>query len=167
MNELLPRAERAVKLLSARNEMVVVAESSAGGLINAALLAVPGASACCRGGLVVYTYELRRVLLGISDEDMQGITPSTEAYALLKARRARERAATEWALTETGAAGPTGSRYGYPPGHACFAVAGPGVEHSITLETGSADRVANMHAFAAAAIDLLIETVKAQPPVTM
>ena len=161
MDKLLPLAERAVKLLSARRQMIAVAESSAGGLINAALLAVPGASSCCRGGLVVYTYELRRALLGIGDDEMKGITPSTEAYALLKARRVREKLGTEWALTETGAAGPTGSRYGYAPGHACFAVAGPGVERAITLETGSTDRVANMHAFAAAALDLLIETVNA------
>ncbi len=69
----------------------------------------------------------------------------------------------ERALTETGATGPTGSRYGYPPGHGCFAVAGLGVERAITLETGSSDRVANMHAFAAAAIDLLIEAVSAAP----
>ena len=75
----------------------------------------------------------------------------------------RERVATDWALTETGAAGPTGSRYGYAPGHACFAVAGPGVERSITLETGSSDRVANMHAFAAAALNLLIDAVTAAP----
>jgi len=162
MKELLPRAERAVKLLSARREMIAVAESSAGGLINAALLAVPGASACCRGGLVVYTYELRRAMLGISDAEMKGMTPSTEAYALLKARRVREKLSTEWALTETGATGPTGSRYGYAAGHACLAVAGPAVERAITLETGSADRVANMHAFAAAALELLIETVSAQ-----
>lgn len=162
MDKLLPLAERAVKLLSARREMIAVAESSAGGLINAALLAVPGASACCRGGLVVYTYELRRALLGISDVEMKGITPSTEAYALLKARRAREKLSTEWALTETGAAGPTGSRYGYAAGHACFAVVGPGVERAITLETGSGDRVANMQAFTVAALDLLIETVSAQ-----
>ena len=110
MIELLPRAIQVVALLSARKQMIAVAESSAGGLINAALLAVPGASACCRGGLVVYTYELRRAVLGISDEDMKDLTPSTEAYALLKARRTRERLATEWALTETGATGPTGSR---------------------------------------------------------
>lgn len=162
MNELLPRAERAVALLIARNETIVVAESAAGGLINAALLAVPGASACCRGGVVVYTYEIRRALLGISDADMQGLTPATEAYALLAARRVRERVAAHWALAETGAAGPTGSRYGYPAGHACFAVAGP-VERARTLETGSADRVANMHAFAAAALDLLAEVLAAVP----
>ncbi len=163
MKELLPRAERIVKLLSARKQMIAVAESSAGGLINAALLAVPGASACCRGGLVVYTYEMRRAILGISDDEMKGITPSTEQYALLKARRTREKLATEWALTETGATGPTGSRYGYPAGHACFAVVGPGVERAITLETGNSDRVANMHAFTAAALDFLAEVVAATP----
>lgn len=163
MNELLPRAERAVALLIARNETIVVAESAAGGLINAALLAVPGASACCRGGVVVYTYEIRRALLGISDTDMKGLTPATEAYALLVARRACGRVGADWALAETGAAGPTGSRYGYPAGHASFAVAGL-VECSRTLETGNADRVVNMHAFATAALDLLAETVAADAP---
>ncbi len=163
MHELLPRATRVVELLSARRQMIAVAESSAGGLINAALLAVPGASACCRGGLVVYTYELRRAMLGITDEDVRGMTPSTEPYALLAARRTRERVGTEWALAETGAAGPTGSRYGFPAGHACFAVVGPSVERAITLETGSSDRIANMHAFTAAALDLLAEVVAATP----
>ena len=164
VDKLLPLAERVIKLLSARKQMIAVAESSAGGLINAALLAVPGASACCRGGLVVYTYEIRRALLGIGDDEMRGMTPSTEQYALLAARRTRERVATDWALAETGAAGPTGSRYGFPAGHACFAVVGPAdVERAITLETGSSDRVANMHAFAAAALGLLAETVATAP----
>ncbi len=163
MDKLLPHAERAIAALKARHQTIAVAESSAGGLITAALLAVPGASACVRGGVVIYTYDMRRAILGISDEDMRGITPSTEAYALLKARRLREKLATDWTLTETGAAGPTGSRYGYAAGHACFAVAGPGIERAVTLETGSADRVANMQAFAAAALDLLTEAVAALP----
>ena len=159
MDKLLPHAERAIAVLKARNQSIAVAESSAGGLITAALLAVPGASACVRGGVVIYTYEMRRAILGISDDEMQGFTPSTETYALLKARRLRERVKTDWTLAETGATGPTGSRYGYPPGHACFAVAGPGLERATTLETGVADRVANMQAFAAAALDFLTETV--------
>lgn len=163
MQDLLPYATRAVDLLKARKQTICVAESSAGGLITAALLAVPGASACVRGGIVVYTYEMRRSILGISDKDMRGITPSTEVYALMKARRAREVMRTDWAVTETGAAGPTGSRYGYPAGHACFGVAGPGGERALTLETGSDNRVANMHAFAAAALGLLIEAVAAEP----
>ena len=160
MQDLLPHAERAVKLLIARKQTIVVAESSAGGLITAALLAVPGASACVRGGVVVYTYDMRRHILGISDEEMRGLTPSTEAYALLKARRIRERMNTDWSLSETGATGPTGSRYGYPPGHACFAVAGS-VDVTRTLETGNSDRVGNMYAFASAALDFLTEAVTA------
>lgn len=162
MNELMPRAQRATALLIARKQTITVAESSAGGLINAALLAVPGASACCRGGLVVYTREIRRAMLDITDDEMRGITPSTEVYALLAARRTRDKVATDWALAETGAAGPTGSRYGYSAGHACFAVAGP-VELARTLETGCSDRVANMQAFAAAALDLLIDALVATP----
>ena len=162
MKELLPYAERAVKLLIARKQTIVVAESSAGGLITAALLAVPGASACVRGGIVVYTREIRREILGITDDEMRGLTPSTEIYALIKARRARERVKTDWALSETGATGPTGSRYGYPPGHACFAGAGK-VEASSTLETGRADRVENMQDFAAAAIDFLVDVVARKP----
>ena len=162
MKELLPHAERAVKLLTARKQTIVVAESSAGGLITAALLAVPGASACVRGGIVVYTREMRREILGIHDEEMRGLTPSTEAYALLKARRIRERMNTDWSLSETGATGPTGSRYGYPPGHACFAVAGA-VEVARTLETGNADRVGNMQVFAAAALYFLAEVVSRTP----
>ena len=162
MQDLLPHAERAVKLLTARKQTIVVAESSAGGLFTAALLAVPGASACVRGGVVIYTYDMRRTILGISDDEMRGITPSTEAYALLKARRIRERMNTDWSLSETGATGPTGSRYGYPPGHACFAVAGA-VEVARTLETGNADRVGNMQVFAAAALDFLAEVVARTP----
>lgn len=158
LNDLLPDAKQVAASLKARKETIAVAESSAGGLITAALLAVPGASAYCLGGAVIYT---RKALLGLRDirEDMlAGLTPSTEAYALFKARAIRERFSADWGIGETGAAGPTGSRYGYPAGHACLAVAGR-IERAITLETGSSDRVANMHAFAAAALKLLAESI--------
>jgi PncC family amidohydrolase len=156
MNDLLPLAERAGALLKSRNETVAVAESSAGGLISAALLAVPGASAYFLGGAVVYTRLARAELVRIPEGALAGMRPATEPYALLLARTARERFAASWALAETGATGPTGNRYGDAPGHACIALAG-GVERAITLETGSADRVANMRAFARAALELLLE----------
>ncbi len=154
MQDLLPLAEAVAERLKARGETVAVAESSTGGLIAAALLAVPGASAYFIGGAVVYTRQARRVLLDIPDAAMAGMRASTEAYALLLARTARQRFPASWALAETGAAGPTGNRYGNAAGHSCLALAGP-VERSLTLETGSADRRANMRAFAAAALDLL------------
>jgi PncC family amidohydrolase len=157
MDALLPLAEKMAARLAARKETVAVAESSTGGLIAAALLALPGASAYFAGGAVVYTKAARAGLLGIGDADMQGLRPSTQAYALLGARRVRERLGATWGLAETGATGPTGNRYGDAAGHTCIAIAGP-VERAITLETGSADRRANMRAFAAKALELFLET---------
>ena len=156
MNDLLPLAERCGARLKQRNETIAVAESSAGGLIAAALLAVPGASAYFLGSAVVYTRKARAELLGIPESELAGIRPSTEPYALLLARAARARLATTWALAETGATGPTGNRYGDAAGHACIALVGA-AERAITLETGDADRVANMRAFGRAALELLLE----------
>jgi PncC family amidohydrolase len=154
MQSLLTRAENVAALLRAKRHRIVIAESSTGGLVSSALLAMPGASDYFLGGAVVYTQQSRLMFLGLGQGDLGAIRPSTEAYALMAARRARERFAAEWALGETGAAGPTGNRYGDAPGHSCIAVAGP-VERAITIETGKADRLTNMHAFAEAALDLL------------
>ncbi len=154
LRDLITRAERIAALLKERRETIAVAESSTGGLISAALLGVAGASSYFLGGAVVYTQAARRALLDIPDSAMAGIRASTEAYALLLARTARTRFAASWAVAETGATGPTGNRYGDAAGHSCLAVVGTS-ERAITLETGSGDRLANMRAFSAAALDLL------------
>jgi len=158
MQDLIARAEKAGRLLKERGETIVVAESSTGGLISAALLAMPGASAYFLGGLVVYTQVARKALLDLGDLTALGMRASTEPYARLLAQTARQRFGATWALSETGATGPTGNRYGDKAGHSCIAVAGA-AERAITLETGSADRVANMRAFGAAALDLLLEAL--------
>src|SRR5690348_10972784 len=141
-------------ILKDRKETVAVAESSSGGLISAALLGVPGASAYFLGGAVVYTGKARMALMDLPREAVAGMRSASEPYALLLARTARERFGATWGISETGAAGPTGNGYGDAPGHSCIAISGP-VETAITLETGEADREANMVAFAAAALDLL------------
>jgi nicotinamide-nucleotide amidase len=160
MKSLLPIAEKIAARLIERRETIAVAESSTGGLVAAALLSVPGASAYFVGGAVIYTKTSRAALLGITDADMQGLRASTEPYSLLMAQRVRERHGTTWGLGETGATGPSGNRYGDPAGHSCMAVAGP-IEQSMTLETGSADRRANMDAFAKCALELFDETISA------
>ena len=159
MRELIPQAERIGALLKARKHTIAVAESSAGGLINAALLAVPGASAYCLGGHVIYTRSAWEALRDFNKDLLQGVRPATEQHALIRAQLIRDRFGADWGLGETGATGPTGNRYGDPSGHACFAVSGPGAERAITLETGSTDRVANMYAFASAALKLLEEVL--------
>src|ERR1700722_8023129 len=148
MSEALTKlAEMMGARLKARGETVGVAESSAGGLISAALLEVPGASAYFLGGGVIYTGKARMALLGLTREDVAGKRSSSEPYALLLARTVRENLGATWGLSETGAAGPTGNPYGDAAGHSCLAISGP-LDLAVTLETGADDRVANMEAFA-------------------
>src|SRR5207248_2777300 len=136
MQNLVPIARQIAAKLIERRQTIAVAESSTGGLIAAALLAVPGASAYFLGGAVIYTAAARSALLDIPNEAMVGMRASTEPYALLLARTARARFAAAWGLGESGATGPTGNRYGDAAGHSCLAIAGL-VERAITLETGS------------------------------
>lgn len=152
-------AERVASLLQAQKATVAVAESSAGGLITAALLSVPGASAYCLGGTVIYTQQAWNALRDFDKTLLGGFRSATEGNALVRARLARDRFGAIWGVGETGAAGPTGNRYGDPAGHACLAVAGRG-ERAITLRTGSSDRLANMHAFAVAALELLASELR-------
>ena len=156
MKELVAIAEQIAAKLIERKQTIAVAESSTGGLISASLLAVPGASAYFLGSAVVYTRDARRILMEIPDEAMKGIRSASEAYAGLLASRIRERFSSHWGLSETGATGPTGNRYGDAAGHSCMAVAGVATT-VITMETGSPDRLGNMHAFAGAALNLLLK----------
>jgi PncC family amidohydrolase len=154
MQTLLPLAEQVAILLKKRRETISIAESSTGGLVSAALLAVPGASAYFLGGAVVYTRKARELLMQLPRKAVAGMRSASEPYALLLARTASRRFSASWGLAETGAAGPTGNPYGDHAGHSCIAVAGM-AEEVITLETGMTDRLANMRAFAAAALELL------------
>ena len=156
MQNLVPIARQIAAKLIERRQTIAVAESSTGGLISAALLAVPGASAYFLGGAVVYTREARRTLMDIPDEAMKGIRSASEVYAKLLASQIRQRFSTDWGLSETGATGPTGNRYGDAAGHSCMGVAGVEVS-AMTLETGSGDRVANMHVFASTALNFLLQ----------
>jgi PncC family amidohydrolase len=156
MKELAGIAEQIAVQLVRRRQTIAVAESSTGGLIAASLLAVPGASAYFKGGAVVYTREARRLLMDIPDEAMKGIRSASEPYAKLLAEQMRRRFETDWGLSETGATGPTGNRYGDAAGHSCMAVAGAATK-VITLETGSSDRAGNMQVFAKTALQLFLQ----------
>lgn len=159
MTELSALAASAADILKQRGDTIAVSESSCAGILSAALVAIPGASAYYVGGAIIYTRVAQAGLLNVPDSAMEGQRASTEYYAALNARTIREIHGTTWALSETGASGPTGNRYGDDAGHACIAVAGP-VECAITIETGDNDREANMWAFARAAFDLLEQCLR-------
>ena len=158
MKDLVAIAEKIAARLIERRQTIAVAESSTGGLISASLLAVPGASGYFLGGAVVYTRDARRILMDIPDDAMKGIRSASEPYARLLAGQIRTRFSTDWGLSETGATGPPGNRYGDAAGHSCMGVAGP-EQYAMTLETGSSDRLANMHVFAATALNFLLQNL--------
>ncbi|MEZ5592281.1 MAG: CinA family protein [Gammaproteobacteria bacterium] len=159
MNRLSESANSIAVLLKQRRETVAVAESSTGGLISAALLAVPGASAYFVGGGVIYTKAAREALLGIDMGTHPDLRPSTEAYATLVANTMRDRLGATWGLSETGAAGPSGNRYGDQAGHSCIALAGP-LSQSTAIETGQTNREENMRLFAAHALEVLLQVLR-------
>jgi len=161
-NRLTALGETVGALLKERDQDVAVFESSSAGLISAALLAIPGASAYYQGGGVIYTQSARENIVRLTRDEVQGkgIRSSSEPYAQILARRARDMFGTTWGVGETGAAGPTGNRYGDAAGHTCIAISGP-VEHVITVETGHGDREANMWEFTRAALELLEKGIRA------
>ncbi|MGB3625838.1 MAG: CinA family protein [Henriciella sp.] len=161
METLLPLAAEIGDRLKARGETVAVSESSSGGLVSAALLAQSGASRFYRGGGVIYTPQAFRGLIGLGRGDIEGTRSSTEPYARILAKTVRGKLDADWGLCETGAAGPTGNGYGDAAGHTCVALIGEGLEISRTLETGLSDRPANMRLFAAEALSLLLDGLKA------
>ena len=158
MKKLTTLAETVGQLLIERKQTLAVSESSSGGLISAALLSISGASTYFMGGGVIYTHRARQILLEIDFEDHPGVRSSSEPYALLAANTVRERLGTYWGLSETGAAGPAGNRYGDVAGHSCIAVSGP-VEKVITLETGLSDREENMWLFAEKSLQTLEQAI--------
>jgi nicotinamide-nucleotide amidase len=158
MQDLLPLAEKIGAILKQRKETIAVAESSSGGLIAASLLSVPGASAYFLGGIVTYTRKSMQELVGLNEESFKGMRGLTEQTALILARGARDRLSATWGISEIGAAGPTGSRYGDAAGTTAIAVVGA-AERAARIQTGSSNRVANMRAFAAAVLRLLEESL--------
>jgi nicotinamide-nucleotide amidase len=162
IDELFALGARVGDRLVARRETIAVAESSAGGLISAALLSRAGASSYYFGGAVLYTRRSYRLLTALTSDDTAGMRSSSLPFAQRVAQHQRARFKASWGLAETGAAGPTGNSYGDPAGHSCLAVDGPVLRERVLL-TGQADRAANMLAFAMAALELLDEAIGAAP----
>jgi len=156
--QLASLAAPAGALLKERSQTIAVADGATGGLISAGLLTVAGATAFYMGGGVIYSLAGRDILLGLDPAALKGMKSVTEPYALLQARAIRDRFGADWGVAESGSAGPT-HPFGITAGRSSIAVIGPGVTITTTIDTGSDDRIANMQAFALAALELLNEAL--------
>jgi nicotinamide-nucleotide amidase len=153
-------AARAAAALKARKQTIAVADGATGGLISAGLLTVPGATGFYLGGGVIYSFKGRDILLDVDPAELKGMKSVTEPYALLQARAIRDRFGADWGIAESGSAGPT-HPMGVRAGKSCIAVIGPGVSLTRLIDTGNEDRIANMEAFALAALGVLNEALGA------
>ena len=154
---LADMAEEVAELLRRRGETIAVAETSTGGLISSALLALPGASAYYKGGSILYTYESRKKLLGIKGQDVEGLAPMSEAMVMAFAQKAQAQFASTWAIAELGIAGPTGVAYS-EAGSSVIGIAGPNPVSAL-LNTGSSEREDNMWRFTGHALSLLCKAL--------
>ena len=156
---LLSAADAVGPMLVARKETITISETSTGGLIAAILLAVPGASAYFKGATVPYSLQSRRQWLAMNRDTVADLEPMSEDMAMRFAQIAREQLDSTWGMAELGIAGPTGAPYGVAPGTSVIALAGPN-PRAVTVETGAADRQANMQHFAREAIAVLTSALE-------
>ena len=155
------QALRIADLLRRRGEKVAVAEGATGGLVAASLLTVPGALDFFVGGGVVYSFRARDVLFALPREAYAGMSGASEDYALLQARAIRDNFGAQWGMAESGAVGGASHPSGAPAGRSSAAVAGPdGFEFVRVTETGGDERIANMEAFARAALQTLEDALR-------
>lgn len=163
LTELFALGTRVGDRLVDRGETVAVAEGSCGGLVSAALLARPGASAYYLGGAVIYTPRATRGLVAGEIEAPAGLRGASEPFVTYLAESIARRLGATWGIGEGGATGPSQNPYGDPAGHVWVAVHGPEAATRHRL-TGDDDRTRNMVAFATTALELLAERLDRDPP---
>ena len=99
-------AARIVSALGERGQTLATAESLTGGMLGAAITAIPGASVVYRGGIVAYATELKTVLLGVPAGLLARHGPVHPDVAAAMAAGVRDRLGATWGLATTGVAGP-------------------------------------------------------------
>ena len=103
-------------LAALKGKTLATAESCTGGMIGAALTAVPGASKVYKGGIISYWSEIKQELLGVDPEDLKNLGPVSAQVAGSMADGARKALHTDYGISVTGLAGPDGDEFGKPVG---------------------------------------------------
>jgi nicotinamide-nucleotide amidase len=155
-------ARQVHEALLSRGETLAVAESLTGGLLGAAMTAVPGVSATFRGGVVAYATELKAVLLGVEADLLDRVGPVDAGVAAQMATGARERLRATYGLATTGVAGPD-PQDGHPPGEVYVAVTGPDRQLHRRLELAG-DRAAVRAAAVTGALRLVADLLAGRSP---
>jgi nicotinamide-nucleotide amidase len=142
--------------LMVQNKRVSVAEADTCGLIGYMLSTVPGSSKFFPGGVIAYTGGLKQKILGVPDELYNTKGSVSPEMAIAMARGVRDLTGTDFGISVTGVAGPTGGRSDLPIGTFYVGVVGPsGLEVAERIHTDAGDRDGNKRQAAQATLDLL------------
>ena len=148
--------EQIAQAFTDSGQTVSVAEADTCGLVGYLFSTVPGSSRWFPGGVIAYTGGLKQKILGVSDELYETKGTVSPEMAKAMASGVRNLTGTDYAVSVTGIAGPTGGRSGLPIGTFYIGVAGPdGLESAERIHADANDRDANKRQAAQAAIDLL------------
>jgi PncC family amidohydrolase len=158
--DIYPESAAAAKALLAGGLSVAAAESCTGGLLGAAITALPGSSRYMRGGVVAYANDVKTDLLSVPAELIETHGAVSEAVALAMAAGVRRRLHADVGLGITGVAGPGADSAEKPAGLIWVAVAGPdGRRRAVRLE-GDHGRESNRGAAVRAALRLCTEAAE-------
>lgn len=149
-----------VAALTARGQLLATAESLTGGLLGAAITAVPGASAAYVGGVVAYATPMKHRLAGVDAELLAAEGPVSERTAKALAAGIREATGADWAVATTGVAGPT-SQDGHEPGEVWVGLASPSAPAIAVHHHFTGDRAAIRDATVQAALALVADALAA------
>ena len=146
--------EEVLAKMTERGQTLAVAETTVGGLISARIIGLPGASRIYVAGIIPYRGTAKSQVLGVPPEATAAGGVSAP-MALAMAQRARELFGTDYAVSETGAAGPGGTRAGL----VFIAVAGPNGQEEVEEHHFDGDRRSVQNQIAEASLALLLKTL--------
>lgn len=165
--EILKLSQRLGVVLSERQANVTTAESCTGGLIAAAITAVPGSSGWFHGGYISYDNEIKRTVLGVRAGTLRQEGAVSELTVREMAQGALTTMSAHWAIAVSGIAGPGGEVPGKPVGTVCFGLAHRNIAGEVsTLATTRllpGDRTEVRLASVELALRWLLQAIEAEP----
>lgn len=147
------------EIMTAKSLKLAVAESCTGGTIASKFTAMPGASSYFMAGVVSYSNEAKRDILGVSMDDIITYGAVSEQVACQMAEGVRRVAGADYAIATTGIAGPGGGSEAKPVGTVWIAVATPSKTFALMRNSGT-DRGQIISRASAYAIEMLYQELK-------
>jgi PncC family amidohydrolase len=162
--EVFAESRTVGEVLRAHGLRIAVAESCTGGLLGAALTAIPGSSDYVLGGVIAYADAVKSAQLDVDPALLREHGAVSEPVARAMASGARRRLGADVGVAVTGVAGPGGESAAKPAGLIWLAVAGPGAAGRTLRLDGDRGREGNRAAAVRAALELVVAAVEAPPP---